>query len=62
MKSKERPKVRYPSPRIKGIEQLFKIIKDEDDWKPNKITIDTLVTLDIAKGKEGLGRPFQGRG
>ena len=43
---------RYPDARVKGMMDIFDLIKEEHDWRPNPIDKTTLQTLDIARGKE----------
>ena len=52
MKKRSKPKNRYPNPRIKGFAEIFRIIREEEDWHPKEITSDTLITLGISPGKE----------
>lgn len=44
---------RYPSARLKGIEEFMAFVQ-EPDWKPSPINTDLFKKLGMAKGKEGL--------
>ena len=43
---------RYPDARVKGVLEVFELIREEPDWRPDPIDKATLKTLGIAKGKE----------
>jgi hypothetical protein len=45
-------KRKYPDTRIKAIQDIINLIREEKDWKPEKITISMLKILNIAPSKE----------
>lgn len=45
--------IRYPSARLKGLEE-FMAFMQEPNWRPSPINIDLFKRLGMAKGKEGL--------
>jgi hypothetical protein len=49
---KSQIKTHYPSARTSGILEVFKLIQEEVNWKPNSISVATLKTLGIAPSKE----------
>ncbi len=51
-KKQARPNKRYPSARLKGMREIFWIIRDDSEWKPESINAATLKTLEFAKGRE----------
>ena len=46
------PKILYPYARPSAIEEIFKLIKEEQTWNPSSINVSTLKTLGIASSKE----------
>ncbi len=49
---KSQIKIHYPSARTSGMGELFKLIQEETNWRPNSISVATLKTLAIAPSKE----------
>lgn len=45
-------KSKYPDTRIKAINELFELIKEEKGWRPENISTSTLKILNIASSKE----------
>ncbi|MGA2504021.1 MAG: DUF5343 domain-containing protein [Anaerolineales bacterium] len=45
-------KRKYPDTRIKAINEIFELIKDEKSWRPEPISTSTLKILKIASSKE----------
>lgn len=45
--------VKYPSPRLKGMQEFIDFVKDPM-WKPSPIDVSLLKKLGMGKGKEGL--------
>ena len=45
--------VKYPSARLKGMQEFMEFTRDPN-WKPSHIDISLLKKLGMAKGKEGL--------
>jgi hypothetical protein len=43
---------RFPDTRLKGIREFFDVLQTEQDWRPDPLTTQTLVTLGIAPSKE----------
>src|SRR5688500_18989901 len=52
MKTKKQG-IKYPSARLKGLEEFMAFVQ-EPDWRPSPINIDLFKRLGMAKGKEGL--------
>ncbi|MDP1713380.1 MAG: DUF5343 domain-containing protein [Anaerolineales bacterium] len=45
---------KYPSGRPSAIEEVFKLIREEQNWNPSAINVSTLKNLAIAPSKESL--------
>lgn len=45
---------KYPYGRPSAIEEIFKLIREEQNWNPSAINISTLKNLGIAPSKESL--------
>jgi len=45
-------KFRYPSARLKGMNQIFEIIRSDQNWKPEVVSVETIKTLGISPKKE----------
>jgi hypothetical protein len=50
----KRQSVKYPYGRPSAIQEIFKLIQEEKEWKPSAINTSTLKTLGIAPSKESL--------
>ncbi len=46
--------IKYPYARPSAMEEIFKLIGEEQTWNPGSINVSTLKTLGIAPSKEGL--------
>lgn len=47
-------KTQYPYARPSALEEIFRLIKEEQTWNPSSINVSTLKTLGIAPSKETL--------
>jgi hypothetical protein len=47
-------KAKYPYGRPSALEEIFKLIQEEQGWNPSSINVSTLKTLAIAPSKESI--------
>ena len=52
MKSKTDLPQKYPDARLKAIDDFWDLLKNETDWKPSRVEVNTFKTLGIARKKE----------